>query len=176
MTISTQAPLAIGFHRNAVSRVRQARVVRTVFKATTWLFVAACFGGVVCIVLTVSRASMVMMALFFGHIYMGTVGVRGAYKGMKTGYVTDEWAREHHELWHQDIQSGKIPAQRSKPVQLPEGGAEALPATRPCGAMARAVVFGITKPWATMACPRMARRASCSPSMAKVSVTGRVTV
>ena len=38
MTISTQAPLAIGFHRNAVSRVRQARVVRTVFKATKWIF------------------------------------------------------------------------------------------------------------------------------------------
>ncbi len=33
-----------------------------------------------------------MMALICGHIYMGTVGMKGAYKAMKTGYVTDEWA------------------------------------------------------------------------------------
>jgi formate dehydrogenase subunit gamma len=55
-----------------------------------------------------------MIALISGHIYMGTVGVRGAYKGMKTGYVSDGWAREHHELWYNDIKAGKIPAQRSQ--------------------------------------------------------------
>lgn len=65
-----------------------------------------------------------MLVLLLGHIYMGTIGMRGAYKAMKTGYVTDEWAHEHHELWHDDIQSGKIPAQRSKEVRLPEAGAE----------------------------------------------------
>lgn len=54
-----------------------------------------------------------MVALLAGHIYMGTVGVRGAYKGMKTGYVSDGWAHEHHELWHKDIEGGKIPRQRS---------------------------------------------------------------
>jgi formate dehydrogenase subunit gamma len=59
-----------------------------------------------------------MLVMLAGHIYMGTVGVRGAYKGMRTGYVTDEWAREHHELWHQDIRAGKIPAQRSKPLGI----------------------------------------------------------
>lgn len=54
-----------------------------------------------------------MMALLIGHIYMGTVGVRGAYKAMKTGYVSEGWAKEHHELWLNDIKAGKIPAQRS---------------------------------------------------------------
>lgn len=58
-------------------------------------------------------ASMLMMALFLGHIYMGTIGVKGAYQGMKTGQVDEAWAKEHHELWHDDIQAGKIPAQRS---------------------------------------------------------------
>lgn len=61
-------------------------------------------------------ASMLMMAVFLGHIYMGTIGMRGAYKGMRTGYVDEEWAREHHEYWHDDIKAGKIPAQRSKPM------------------------------------------------------------
>jgi len=58
-----------------------------------------------------------MMALIMGHIYMGTVGVRGAYKAMKTGYVSEGWAQEHHELWYDDIKAGKIPAQRSPEPQ-----------------------------------------------------------
>ncbi|MCW8165921.1 formate dehydrogenase subunit gamma [Verminephrobacter aporrectodeae subsp. tuberculatae] len=54
-----------------------------------------------------------MMALICGHIYMGTVGMRGAYRAMKTGYVSEGWAREHHALWYADVQAGKIPRQRS---------------------------------------------------------------
>ena len=51
-------------------------------------------------------------AVLIGHIYMGTIGTRGALEGMKTGYVTEGWAKEHHELWYDDVKSGKIPAQR----------------------------------------------------------------
>lgn len=54
-----------------------------------------------------------MMAMLAGHIYMGTVGMHGAYQAMKTGYVNEDWAKEHHELWYDDIRAGKIPAQRS---------------------------------------------------------------
>jgi formate dehydrogenase subunit gamma len=32
---------------------------------------------------------------------------------MKTGYVDESWAKEHHELWYDDIKAGKIPAVRS---------------------------------------------------------------
>jgi formate dehydrogenase subunit gamma len=45
---------------------------------------------------------------------MGTIGMQGAYKAMRTGYVDETWAKEHHELWLDDIKSGKIPAQRSE--------------------------------------------------------------
>lgn len=58
-------------------------------------------------------ATVLMMAMFMGHIYMGTIGMAGAYNAMKTGYVDETWAKEHHELWYDDIQAGKIPAQRS---------------------------------------------------------------
>ncbi|OYU45493.1 MAG: formate dehydrogenase subunit gamma [Burkholderiales bacterium PBB4] len=54
-----------------------------------------------------------MMALLLGHIYMGTVGTRGALDAMKTGYVSEGWAQEHHELWYDDVKAGKIPAQRT---------------------------------------------------------------
>ena len=60
-----------------------------------------------------AAATVLMMAMFIGHIYMGTVGMAGAYKAMRTGYVDETWAKEHHELWYNDIKAGKIPAQRS---------------------------------------------------------------
>ncbi len=58
-------------------------------------------------------AAILMVAMFLGHIYMGTIGMKGAYKGMKTGYVDETWAKEHHALWAADVASGKIPAQRT---------------------------------------------------------------
>jgi formate dehydrogenase subunit gamma len=60
-------------------------------------------------------ATLLMMAMFIGHIYMGTIGMEGAYKAMRTGYVDETWAKEHHELWYDDIKAGKIPAHRSEP-------------------------------------------------------------
>ena len=59
-------------------------------------------------------AAVLMMAMFCGHIYLGTVGMKGAYDGMRTGYVDEAWAQEHHGLWHDDIRAGKIPAQRTR--------------------------------------------------------------
>ena len=58
-------------------------------------------------------ATVLMMALFAGHIYMGTVGMKGAYRAMRTGYVDETWAHEHHALWAADVKAGKIAAQRS---------------------------------------------------------------
>jgi formate dehydrogenase subunit gamma len=62
-------------------------------------------------------ATVLMMAMFLGHIYIGTLGMQGAYQGMRTGYVDETWAREHHEYWYDDIKAGKIPAQRTLPVE-----------------------------------------------------------
>ena len=61
-------------------------------------------------------AAVLMMVMFIGHIYMGTIGMQGAYKAMRTGYVDETWAKEHHELWFDDVKNGKIPAQRSQPL------------------------------------------------------------
>lgn len=48
-------------------------------------------------------ASVVFMTLSLGHIYMGTIGVEGAYDSMRTGYVDEVWAKEHHEFWYRDV-------------------------------------------------------------------------
>ena len=50
-----------------------------------------------------------MMGVSLFHIYMGSkVGVEGAYEGMRYGYVDEAWAKEHHELWYDDLKTGKI--------------------------------------------------------------------
>jgi formate dehydrogenase subunit gamma len=58
-------------------------------------------------------ATVLMMAMFLGHIYLGTIGMQGAYSAMRTGYVDETWAKEHHEYWYDDVKAGKIPSQRS---------------------------------------------------------------
>lgn len=63
-----------------------------------------------------SVSNILMIGLFMGHIYLGTIGTEGAYQGMRTGYVDETWARQHHELWYDDVKAGRIPAQRSEPM------------------------------------------------------------
>jgi formate dehydrogenase subunit gamma len=58
-------------------------------------------------------ATVLMMAMFLGHIYIGSIGMKDSYKAMRTGYVDEAWAKEHHEWWYDDVKAGKIPAQRS---------------------------------------------------------------
>ncbi|MBW4046446.1 MAG: formate dehydrogenase subunit gamma [Proteobacteria bacterium] len=64
--------------------------------------------------------TILLMAMAFGHIYIGSIGMEGALDGMRTGYVDESWAKQHHALWLDDINAGKIPAQRSgQSVQAP---------------------------------------------------------
>jgi formate dehydrogenase subunit gamma len=66
-----------------------------------------------------STAVMLMMVLLIGHIYLGTIGTKGAYRGMRTGYVDEAYAQEHHELWFNDVKAGRIPAVRSAQTAAP---------------------------------------------------------
>ena len=66
-----------------------------------------------------AAGAMLMMTAFLGHIFMGTLGMKGAFSAMRTGYVDEAWAREHHAYWAEDIRAGKIPAQRSAQVAPP---------------------------------------------------------
>jgi formate dehydrogenase subunit gamma len=46
--------------------------------------------------------SLLVMTLSLAHIYIGSIGMEGALDSMKTGYVDETWAREHHELWYDE--------------------------------------------------------------------------
>ncbi len=58
-------------------------------------------------------ASLLMMTLFLIHMYLGSIGLDGAYQAMRTGWVDEAWAKEHHEYWYDDIKAGRVPAIRS---------------------------------------------------------------
>jgi formate dehydrogenase subunit gamma len=51
----------------------------------------------------------IAIAMACVHIYLGTIGMKGAYRAMRNGYVTAEWAKHHHELWYNDVKAGKVP-------------------------------------------------------------------
>jgi formate dehydrogenase subunit gamma len=45
------------------------------------------------------------ICLGFGHIYLGTIGMQGAYAAMRKGYVDETWAKEHHLYWYRQKKS-----------------------------------------------------------------------
>ena len=48
-------------------------------------------------------AAVLFMAMSLGHIYLGTIGMEGAYDSMRTGYVDETWAKQHHEYWYNEV-------------------------------------------------------------------------
>ena len=61
---------------------------------------------------------VVMVAIIIAHIYIGTLGMEGAFDAMGTGRVDLNWAKEHHSIWvdkvamkrPQDITGGRVSA------------------------------------------------------------------
>jgi len=43
--------------------------------------------------------ALVMIAIILAHIYIGSVGMEGAFAAMGSGKVDANWAKEHHSLW-----------------------------------------------------------------------------
>jgi len=60
-------------------------------------------------------AGLIAIVLLTGHIYLGTIGMKGAYRAMRTGYVDETWAREHHEYWYNEVKSGRGAAEGAPP-------------------------------------------------------------
>lgn len=72
-------------------------------------------------------AAILYMTLALGHIYMGTIGVEGAYDSMRTsGQVDEAWAKEHHGYWYEDVKAGKTGQKTAAGVagagQVPQAG------------------------------------------------------
>jgi formate dehydrogenase subunit gamma len=49
---------------------------------------------------------LVLIAIIIGHIYIGSLGMEGAFDAMGTGQVDVNWAKEHHSLWVAEVRGG----------------------------------------------------------------------
>jgi formate dehydrogenase subunit gamma len=55
--------------------------------------------------------AMLFIAVMLAHIYIGSVGMEGAFDAMGTGEVDLNWAKEHHALWVAEEQAkGQAPS------------------------------------------------------------------
>lgn len=53
-----------------------------------------------------------LTAVALGHIYIGTLGTEGSFEGMATGYVDETWAKEHHNLWYEEVKESAVPEEQ----------------------------------------------------------------
>jgi len=51
--------------------------------------------------------AFVMMGIIFAHIYIGTIGMEGAFDAMGSGEVDEAWAHQHHSLWLDEIKEAE---------------------------------------------------------------------
>jgi formate dehydrogenase subunit gamma len=49
-------------------------------------------------------AGLLLIAVIIAHIYIGSIGMEGAFDAMGTGMVDLNWAREHHDLWVAELE------------------------------------------------------------------------
>jgi len=68
-------------------------------------------GGMQVAQIVHSIVAMLFMAAMLAHIYIGTIGMEGAFEAMGSGTVDVNWAAEHHSLWleEQNARTGVRP-------------------------------------------------------------------
>jgi formate dehydrogenase subunit gamma len=61
-----------------------------------------------------STVAVLFVAAMIAHIYIGTIGMEGAFEAMGTGTVDINWAQEHHSLWLEE-QNARTSANDARP-------------------------------------------------------------
>ncbi len=60
-----------------------------------------------------SASGLFLIAVSLGHIYLGSIGVEGVLEGMVSGEVDEGFAKQHHNLWYEEMKGdAAAPAQR----------------------------------------------------------------
>jgi formate dehydrogenase subunit gamma len=62
-----------------------------------------------------SVGAIILIVVSFGHIYMGTAALEATFEVMQTGYCDSNWAKEHHDLWYEEVKDGaeSVPEQQA---------------------------------------------------------------
>ena len=53
--------------------------------------------------------ALVAIGIIIGHIYIGSLGMEGAFAAMGSGHVDENWAREHHNIWVAEVKGEPLP-------------------------------------------------------------------
>ncbi len=61
--------------------------------------------------------SFVLMAIICAHIYIGTLGMEGAYDAMGSGEVDEAWAKQHHSIWLEEVKSKTAQQTETTPAE-----------------------------------------------------------
>lgn len=64
-------------------------------------------------------AAYLGIAMACVHIYLGTIGMTGAFRAMKDGYVDETWAKHHHLKWYEDVVAGRSRDHFVDPASIP---------------------------------------------------------
>jgi formate dehydrogenase subunit gamma len=64
-----------------------------------------------------SIVAMLFIAVMLAHIYIGTIGMEGAFEAMGSGTVDLNWAKEHHSLWLEEERArAQMDSSKSQPT------------------------------------------------------------
>ncbi|MGH6727319.1 MAG: formate dehydrogenase subunit gamma [Pseudolabrys sp.] len=63
--------------------------------------------------------AVLFVAAMLGHIYIGTMGMEGAFEAMGEGTVDVNWAKEHHSLWLEEEMAQSKGAGQARPMGTP---------------------------------------------------------
>ena len=58
-----------------------------------------------------------MIAVILAHIYIGTIGMQGAFWSMGSGKVDTNWAKQHHSIWAAKVVPKDTPATKPTPAE-----------------------------------------------------------
>ncbi|MBL4907827.1 MAG: formate dehydrogenase subunit gamma [Sneathiella sp.] len=61
----------------------------------------------------------VMIVIVLAHIYIGTIGMQGAISAMTSGEVDLNWAKEHHDLWVEEVENETPEKTQEHPTSQP---------------------------------------------------------
>jgi formate dehydrogenase subunit gamma len=66
-----------------------------------------------------SIVAVLFVAAMIAHVYIGTIGMEGAFEAMGSGTVDVNWAKEHHSLWLQQQHPREVTGGARPPAAVP---------------------------------------------------------
>lgn len=58
-----------------------------------------------------------LICVVIAHIYIGTIGMEGAFDAMGSGEVDLNWAEEHHNLWVEEVRDRESSGAQAQPAE-----------------------------------------------------------